>query len=362
MTRLESQTPPGKLLLLEVYRGIAAMLVVFHHIGNIIAQPKFFGDSRWQAIFGRMHLGVDLFFVLSGFVITYTHFSRLGQASTVREYLFKRTYRIFPLYLFVTFFYVSLLFTLGDASDKRRLAGHLLQSVFLLPSHTQPILGVGWTLVFELIFYAAFVVPLIFGHRWFIVFGVAWGIVVVTSELVGWRSQSAVLMHLTSPFILQFLMGAAVAVLVRRRPGRAGADTALVLGLLIFLAALMRQPIVGNDSFLGRTAVGFAASLIVFGITATAPRRSAAPPTFLIKLGAASYSLYLCHTVVLAILCNLLIRLPRFDTVYVVALLLTASVISATMLHQMIERPIMRAAPDIWDCLRLRRLTPTLQR
>src|SRR5271166_6887268 len=93
-----SSSVPNKLLPLELCRGLAALLVACLHAGASI--DKYYGyDIGVVHNFGA---GVDFFFVLSGFVITYAHWRDIGRPERVKTYYIKRFLRIYPPYWIVT--------------------------------------------------------------------------------------------------------------------------------------------------------------------------------------------------------------------------------------------------------------------
>ena len=80
-------------------RGIAALLVVVHHLGGIIASPKYFNQPEffWPLRAGGI-AGVGFFFVLSGFIISSIHWPDINRPAKFPVYLFKRIVRIYPVY------------------------------------------------------------------------------------------------------------------------------------------------------------------------------------------------------------------------------------------------------------------------
>ncbi len=86
--------------LLQVFRGLAALLVVYHHANREVAGV--FGDSWWRSLFDLGDAGVQFFFVLSGFIIYHVHRHDIGRPERTRRYLLKRIIRIYPIYILVT--------------------------------------------------------------------------------------------------------------------------------------------------------------------------------------------------------------------------------------------------------------------
>ena len=141
---------------IEALRGIAATAVVFSHAARHV--DKAFGAPGLITAFQAGHAGVDLFFVLSGFIILFVHRRDIGQPGRLQHYLGRRFNRVMPLYWLV------LALTIGMSVAGRHDAPSLpwlLWSAALLPSLSEPLLGIAWTLQFEVVFYAAFAVLIV---------------------------------------------------------------------------------------------------------------------------------------------------------------------------------------------------------
>jgi len=146
------------LIHLEALRGLAALLVFVSHFSQTTALTKTSYLWSWLDTFGNV--GVDIFFVLSGFVITYS-LTRNGQKS-LSQFLKGRARRLVPVYLLLTVFAALLILAadqFGVASGLPQLdLFHLLASIFFLSQVAGfgfPVVAQGWTLEFEAAFYLA---------------------------------------------------------------------------------------------------------------------------------------------------------------------------------------------------------------
>src|SRR5690242_21024508 len=102
-------TRVGKLTGLQAMRGVAALLVVLHHAAGTLALPKYADVAIAGGLLTPLgRAGVDLFFVLSGFVIYYVHRADIGRAQSFRRYMLRRLVRIYPTYWVVLFLMLAL--------------------------------------------------------------------------------------------------------------------------------------------------------------------------------------------------------------------------------------------------------------
>ena len=263
-----------KLRSIQVLRGLAACAVVLLH-----AVPE---GSQAIGARGFGAAGVDLFFVISGFIM-----ANVAKDRSALEFLRDRLWRIYPLWWVAVLPWIFMV---------PRGPTAVLSSLTLWPVYAGgyyvPVLKVGWTLSFELLFYL--------GMTLAIARGAALPLLAYGLFLVGALATSSPLMHFAgSPMTLEFLMGVVIAGLPRRA----------VLGLLvpagIGLLALTSPAIGDVDSTLHPSWAlwrailwGCPAALVVWGALSLEPmfgRRLFDVP---VAIGDASYSIYLFHPLV----------------------------------------------------------------
>lgn len=234
---------------------------------------------------------MDIFFVISGFIIYYTSFSRTPP--TVSAFLINRFWRLMPPYWLVTLGMVTMGLAMsvvfGDGRwvySWEKLAGSFL----LLPMAPESyVLIVSWTLSLEIIFYAIFaIVALRFGPRPFFAVMLVWyflGILslVYTGDMSGWGVAAL------NPLILEFLFGAWIAKRVI-----AGETSyhglSFCLGMFFLAITLIANPEL--QPWVRREfVVGLPAALLVYGAVGLTLRW----PNMFLLWGESSYILYLVH-------------------------------------------------------------------
>lgn len=132
---------------IQYLRGIAALLVVYIHMTMFFFKTNFCGS-----------IGVDLFFCISGFIITHSINKSEISINYALLFLKKRIMRVYPLYFLLTIFYSALLFLYKSQYSGGVVILHeTLLSLCFIPSrlngYNDPILFTGWSLIFEMFFY-----------------------------------------------------------------------------------------------------------------------------------------------------------------------------------------------------------------
>jgi len=317
-----------KLVFLEVGRAVAALIVVLHHADQATAH---FSDIARERLFMWGQYGVDFFFVLSGFIIFYTHRNDGSGLARARLYAFKRASRIYIPYLPVALAYMGLLlvFQHGPLSER---PWSLWATFTLLPAEKSSTLTVAWTLTYELIFYAFFLLAFI-SRRALLAASLIW-VVYLLTVLSGHvaRPDSAGLSALSNPIILEIFCGALAAWLFVRVPVRMRWGI-LALGLW----GLVIMFWTGERALLGPPL-----ALIVLAAAMTPYRTPDRVTDALIFLGAASYAIYLVHSPVVSILARVLQPLEQRFVIFCAYVLIGTAL--GVLYHLLFERPAMRQA------------------
>lgn len=325
--------------LIQALRAGAAFAVAITHILHDALQLRpnepflayLFNAMPWGA-------GVDVFFVISGFVIAYSSRSLFARPNAARLFLARRLSRIVPLYWAVTLLFL-LQFALSPGTIHGELGGpaYILKSFAFIPAArpdglVQPPLGLGWTLNYEMFFYAVFTPFLVLPRRMAVPATVACLTIFVVANMV-FGLPGTVLPFWANPIILEFCAGMLLAFL----PGRFTLPVFLrALLTLAALAALHFHTIEGPERFY---AWGLPAVLLVLAASTGKPvSRLPALEFWLVRLGDASYAMYLVHPFVMRGVTLLWHHLHVSPLLYA-ALCLTLAQTAALLIHRHAERP-----------------------
>lgn len=219
-----------KLQSIQALRGFAALLVVMMHFG--ILEAKSIADNGLSepgiigGLFTNGYAGVDLFFVISGFIMVYVTRNMMPGPHAALEFLFARVTRIYPVWWAfagaVTLYMVT---AYGLPADTAGWAGatggqpvfpYLVKSFLLIPQAEFPILNVGWTLIHEVYFYLVFTLLILLPRAWLPALLTGWGIIVTAGAMLGLSFHNATNLVTLAfhPMTLEFLLGAAAGLAV----------------------------------------------------------------------------------------------------------------------------------------------------
>ncbi len=337
-----------RLLTLQAARGVAANLVVLAHLHA--ADSVWAGARDLPTFWYSGTAGVDLFFVLSGFVMVAIAGRNVGPL----EFIWRRAARIYPTYWLTLSALLSLMVAHAVIhSYEFEVPGSLWRSLLLIPQRSAPLLPVSWTLVFEMYFYLIFTiflatrVPLIAGlAAWTIVVCV---IVLVTPDHV---ANSPIAHVVANPMIAEFMIGGIIGILWRHRflPGHLIAGT-IGLGALAvsigYLAPSVSLEINRHFDAWRVVLFGVPAALILYGLAGTELLINSLPlPTLMVKLGDWSYATYLMHWLVIPLVAKAFSLVAPAGGAGPSALFAVSGVIAANltgaMVHVFFERPTLR--------------------
>jgi exopolysaccharide production protein ExoZ len=330
--QFNSPSNEGVILPIQYLRGLAAMSVVLFHSFDKTAHPESAASVSILAL-----AGVNLFFVISGFIMWVT---TANKPVTPRTFMVRRIIRIVPLYWFVTLLVVACKLIPGVLSSLRISTAAVLQSLLFIPydsitfpGHIWPVVEPGWSLNYEMFFYILFALSLVLAVRTRLI--VLLGVMIALS-LIGEAFgpfRNPIISTYTSTLLLEFSAGVAIAYFWLRGELRLGWALSLVAVAAGFCLMLTLR---SN----GANATG--AALVVLG--SLNPVIGKLRSRVLLNLGNASYSIYLTHTLALGLLgiawTSLLPHPSRTSETLFTPIALIACAIVGWLCYTVVERPI----------------------
>lgn len=276
------------------------------------------------------YLGVDFFFVLSGFIIAYTNIGRPSDEGWLRRYANHRALRIYVPYLPVGLT-LAALYTLFPAAGGGERPWSWLASATLMPFPGDTALSVAWTLRHELVFYGLF--ALLFLTRQLLFGSLLWTALCVATGVPG--GPGGFRLGLID---IEFVFGMLAAEAIRTRRGPQ--SRYLVAGGLAALAAFVTDGFNRNHSVL----FGLATALLIVPIVRLEATGRLCVRRWLVTLGDASYAIYLVHGLVVSGLIRLVLHVPGgIQPVVAVPAITLAGVLAGLAMNRFYEQPALAA-------------------
>jgi peptidoglycan/LPS O-acetylase OafA/YrhL len=304
--------PRETIRILQAGRALAALAVVAHH-SELAAQAFNGGIPAWlAAVLERGYLGVDFFFVLSGFIIYWS-----SQGKSPRAYARSRARRIYIPYLPIGLAMAAAYMVVP--TDHR---WDWLSTVTLFPVRPGPALTVAWTLQHEILFYVLFGILFFTGRLkeglllWVAAIGMAW-----VTGIDGGIPLSIL--------NLEFFFGILAAVAVKREIHLSPWLAPLIFGAWLLLDAQRELSVL----------VGLALTFLIAPLAAADLKGTIRTPQALVFLGAASYSVYLIHNPAISVIGRVTAGLNWWLALPVIFLLATAC---GCLYHLLYELPALK--------------------
>ncbi|QHM75410.1 hypothetical protein C7M52_01364 [Mixta theicola] len=317
----------------QILRAIAALMVVMHHIAIK-------GEQYHNGALSFFHIGqfgVDLFFIISGYIMCYTSD---GVKYTFRQFIIKRIKRIIPLYWVITtvalgIYIISPSMVNGETS--------IISSWTLFPLGKKLLVNNGWTLSYEFVFYLIFASCLIIGCSGKRI--IVTSLILLCLVLFGYFFQpvNPSLKFITNIIMLEFILGMlAFYILKHAAFSKIFCLTLFALGVILLIV----QNKVGiYQGVAGRLAGGGVPMFLIFvgcvGLEKVIKNAHFLGKNILVLIGETSYSLYLIHAFTLAAGAVILkkLHLAHYSLLFTLLLLLV-SVIGGIVCWRFVESPL----------------------
>ena len=339
-----------RLLSIQVCRGLAAMLVVMDHLHNV--ELKYF-HSHFLAIFQYGIVGVDLFFIISGYVIASVTLGRKADRTPGR-FLYHRLTRVYPIYWIYTAIVAAAY--LYNPLWINASAGHhadIAQSFLLYPTGVPMLVMQGWTLTFEVYFYFVIFLTLLLPRKLTAYLLGLWAVVIIGFSVLPHVAFSPIGAIISSASVLEFLAGYLLFELVQRvrLPRAAGwLLIAFASAWMVTLVAWSNAYHLGDSGWIMATPwartwlLGPLAFAFLFGLVELERLGKLRTPRFLVALGDWSYSIYLSHLILVELTGRAFVRFfPQVPaaSLIVCAIALPLAVLIGWLSYQYLEQPML---------------------
>lgn len=351
MTPTQAGSGQERLLSLQMLRAVAALVVMWSH--SIIELERISGVdlAAISPILRMGRVGVDVFFVISGFVMVYVSVDGFSRPKETKRFLLRRIARVVPVY----WFYTSLVLLIGIIAPKL-LRGLDLSPLYVAASYLfipmqpsdggemHPLFGLGWTLNYEMFFYVLFAPLLLLTlNRAMIVLNLIFLSLVFCGLWL--EPADGAFWFWTRSIILEFVSGALLAVIFIKGLRHETTSAIVMVGVAIIWLFVMATYWNRGNSDVRFLVTGIPAILIAAAFILTKPSSldltTQSITRMFLLLGDASYSLYLVHMFVIRAL-TLLLPVGILGNLYPYLFLLITFVISAIVAiasYKIIEKP-----------------------
>lgn len=343
---------------IQALRGLAALMVVMVH-----SRGAFTGEARRvlaDQVLLPMAMGVDLFFIISGFLMVWTTRDFDGTRAYVAGFLAKRFARIWPLLVVITPVALVIEHGVGGFMDHQVVLSYLEGLAFIPHDpggsriYFHMAVGVAWTLCFEWYFYMVFAASMAFGRwrylallTWFALTLVAIPLArgnatleVAAQPLVTWSRYANLAIN---PIVWDFVAGMAAAWLYGSRINTPSSRATVGITVVLLLLLWVVWTPMGMVSFFGPRGWGAPLAIAFTGIALLARDGGIRVPRWSLWLGGLSYSLYLVHVYVFEVVQPVVAVVPRGSLAIDLATFMVRAVLAifcAWIIFRCVEFPL----------------------
>ncbi len=311
-----NNSPAGKSFFnsLQIFRGLAAIMVIFHHEWVAFSYFHNVNSPEISFLAGLGKYGVDFFFVLSGFIITYSNYDKANKPNEIKKYFGNRALRIYIPYIPISILMLMLYYFFPAISEGGDRKISVLSSLTLIPDGRHA-LGVAWTLTHEMMFYVFFILWFMSKKAWYF-FVLIWGATIGYLNFItynrGWE-EIPFFKYMFSFYNLEFIFGFIAGVIFKKlRIPKTLNLLLLTVGLALITLIPTFMWLNNSNKFLLPTihlSIAVAFALIILASINSFLSNFSAKNVFM-RLGNASYSIYLVHSLTIACLMRIFIKIP----------------------------------------------------
>lgn len=327
----------------QILRGFAALMVVLYHATKMV-------HDRMDEFFTQFMSGgsgVDVFFAISGFVIYITSVADSNNPQGWKMFLWRRIIRIVPLYWMLTALKLAIIsFSPGVAQHSAVDLWHVIASFLFIPAwnaeHSPfPLLTVGWTLSYEMLFYLLFAAFLAISARPIIMVTAC---LLILSFIGLWRTDEwGAASMLLNPILIEFIFGmwiASITINGWHMPVKlAYIAIPLAIGILVASNMLPEELCLKFRVLLW----GIPGAALLAAVLSFEKFMHSAFFAFPKLVGDASYAIYLIHGFLLPFVGIVFVKLNIHGGVWnitAIVLCVLSSLVAGIIVHLWVEKPI----------------------
>lgn len=300
---------------IQFLRFVAAFLVFFHHIYVIEGVGNSLG-----------YRGVDLFFVISGFIIY------IVTEKKNKNFFLNRFIRIVPMYWSFTILLIFLFYFYGAYINSEKLnASMIIQSLLFIPFYNEnfgsfsPILNIGWTLNYEMFFYLVFYISMLISIKYR---ALICSVTIILFFLLGYILQDSKIYFYSNTIVFEFILGMILGnIYINKKYHANNVYLHMLLGSLFFIPLLS----ISLTNLPRVLFPGLISTFIVFMFIFSEPlfKGKKTYEKIIESLGDISYAMYLCHYFVIVFFIRILeINLLISAIIYIPIILIVTLMIS----------------------------------
>lgn len=359
----------SKLDSIQALRGVAVLLVIAFHFRQYLNNVYIQSDLG-NRLFGLGEVGVDIFFVISGFIIVFS--TRNADKNTFSEFISKRFFRLYPVYIAVLLFLIVL-----DSHTTYSIS-NIIKSALLIPNDYNfigPWYGYSinmpaWTLTYEVLFYAVFAIAIFLSHKHRTPISIFLMILMVCSSQLYFRGfmqidpitrdvdDDYILRNLTftsNPIVYDFIYGMIIAELYIHLKDRITKSRSFTMSMVVVFWLSVALIISGYNKGAGIERWGLYSFMLVGSLVMICKHSEVKFGKFWLLMGEMSYSLYINHMVVKKLSGIYLHDFGIYKsnggaTLFFILMILTF--VMSCITYQLIEKPCVNLGHKLADKIR----------
>lgn len=344
-----------KLKNIQGLRGIAVLFVIFFHL--LLVEEKYDQNSLIPKFFSFGVSGVDIFFVISGFVIVAVTRGQFNIKGAPFRFIYHRISRIYPLYwIYSTIVLVLFLIKPTWVNSAQGNQVDIVSSFLLLPQNMLPLVNVGWSLIHEMYFYGFFFsLMLLIPEKMLAQVLSIWASAICIYQTT-YISDNAWLKLIFHPLTLEFIGGCFIALYYYSTENHCNKNSMRLLAILglVLLVGHYKIEQFNKEIYLyawwWRVLTLGIPSLCIVHALVQLERNLCFFPSWLNTIGDASFSLYLSHIMVLSTLGRMWRLFPNYgiwDNLIAIPLLIAGVLSYGLISYRLLEKPIMQICRKI---------------